>query len=154
MLYKHSNFELKWVFRRFFCSTPRFPRKPDQFTGLTGRLPVKNGWTLVFGLEFEFGRFLPVTGQTGRLPEPDAGGLISPVGKKNPTHHTTTLWVYHFSPTSCKVCKQIHELVKYTHIRSHVCHVDVFCLFVTGDTVVFMHATSYFFCPLFWSSVS
>jgi len=55
---------------------------------------------LVFGLEFEFGRFLPVTGQTGRLPvtgqtghlpEPDAGGLISPVGKKNPTHHTTTL---------------------------------------------------------------
>ena len=36
MLYKHSNFELKWVFHRIFCSTPRFPLKPDRFTGLTG----------------------------------------------------------------------------------------------------------------------
>ena len=38
------------------------------------------------------------------------------------------VWLYHFSPTSCKVCKWIHEFVKCTHIRLHVCHVDVFFL--------------------------
>jgi len=67
-------------YRRFFCSTPRLPFKPERFKDLTGRL---TGGTVVFCLEFEFDRFFPVTGETG-LPEPDGGGFIRPVGKKNP----------------------------------------------------------------------
>jgi hypothetical protein len=36
-------------------------------------------------------------------------------------------WLYHFDPTSSKMCKLIYGFIKCVGIRSHVSHANVFC---------------------------
>ena len=51
---------------------------------------METGWTVIFGLEFEFSWFFSSnrTNWSG-LPEPNGGGFIRPVGKKTLAATTT-----------------------------------------------------------------
>jgi len=89
MLYKHSFSilcgHLNLNQKRKKIEFGRLPLEPDRYTGLTGRLTDRN--RLNRGLWFGFWIWPVFTGnrsnRTG-LPLPVGGGLIPPVGKKNP----------------------------------------------------------------------